>query len=388
MDASDVERGFRLGDWVVEPRLGRMSGLGRSHALAPHHLVILRTLASRHGEVVGREALRELAWPGAATDEVLRTSIRELRHLLGDSPKDVRYIVPVGRSGYTLIAPVEPLAQLAAAMPASPREVIVAESRVITGAQKFVAAGAPSRVQGARRLPARDVDTASGGGDDVRAAAFPGLVDDRVDHSRSHRHPDRRHSRLGLRDHARRDRPRFRRCGAAATAASATRDGTGAGDRRRADGRRDRLRLVAVHRRRAANVRRHGGTVGAIRGGAAARRHDCGWRKRVSRRRFRRGDLRSAGADSGPARRGAHFGVRVQGPATRRAQDWQRAWCPQCPRGERASRRRQTACDCSADRRIERLSRLGWHLRSRLGRRDRHPGRHFAEDHAGVCGSR
>ena len=139
MDASDVERGFRLGDWVVEPRLGRMSGLGRSHALAPHQVVILRTLASRHGEVVSRESLRELAWPGQpATDDVLRASIRELRHLLGDSPKDLRYIVPVGRSGYTLIAPVEPLAQMAAAVPGSTREVVVADSRVITGAQKFV----------------------------------------------------------------------------------------------------------------------------------------------------------------------------------------------------------------------------------------------------------
>ena len=60
MDASDVEREFRLGDWVVEPRLGRMSGLGRSHALAPHQIAILTTLASRHGEVVSRESLREL----------------------------------------------------------------------------------------------------------------------------------------------------------------------------------------------------------------------------------------------------------------------------------------------------------------------------------------
>jgi TolB-like protein/Flp pilus assembly protein TadD/DNA-binding winged helix-turn-helix (wHTH) protein len=139
MDASDVERGFRLGDWVVEPRLGRMSGLGRSHELAPHQVAILTALVARHGEVITRESLRELAWPGQpASEDVLRASIRELRHLLGDSPKDVRYIVPVGRSGYTLIAPVEALAQKAAAMPGSPRQVVVADSRVITGAQKFV----------------------------------------------------------------------------------------------------------------------------------------------------------------------------------------------------------------------------------------------------------
>ena len=138
-DAGDLQNGFRIGDWVVEPRLGRMSGLGRSHELAPHLVAILRALASRHGEVLTRESLRQLAWPDQpATDDLLRVSIRELRHLLGDSPKDVRYIVPVGRGGYTLIAPVEPLPQTTAAMPGLPREVAVADSPVITGAQKFV----------------------------------------------------------------------------------------------------------------------------------------------------------------------------------------------------------------------------------------------------------
>ena len=127
-DAGDLQNGFRIGDWVVEPRLGRMSGLGRSHELAPHLVAILRALASRQGEVLTRESLRQLAWPDQpATDDLLRASIRELRHLLGDSPKDVRYIVPVGRGGYTLIAPVEPLPQTPAAMPGLPREVVVAE---------------------------------------------------------------------------------------------------------------------------------------------------------------------------------------------------------------------------------------------------------------------
>ena len=139
MDASDVERGFRLGDWVVEPQIGRMSGQGRSHDLTAQQLAILKALATRRGEVIPRPVLREQAWPGQqVTDDVLRATMRELRQLLGDSPKDLRYIVPVGRSGYTLIAPVEPLAQNAATVPGVPRDVVVADSRVIAGAQKFV----------------------------------------------------------------------------------------------------------------------------------------------------------------------------------------------------------------------------------------------------------
>jgi TolB-like protein/Flp pilus assembly protein TadD/DNA-binding winged helix-turn-helix (wHTH) protein len=138
-DAGDLQNGFRLGDWVVEPQTGCMSGQGRSHTLTTQQIAILKALAARRGEVVPRDLLREQAWPGQqATDDVLRATMRELRQLLGDSPKDLRYVVPVGRSGYTLIAPVEPLTQMAAPVAGSPREVVIADSRVINGAQKFV----------------------------------------------------------------------------------------------------------------------------------------------------------------------------------------------------------------------------------------------------------
>src|SRR5512137_823325 len=93
MDAGDLQNGFRLGDWLVEPRLGRMSGQGRSHTLTTQQLAILTALAARRGEVIARAVLREQAWPGQpVTDDVLRATVRELRQLLGDSPKDLRYI--------------------------------------------------------------------------------------------------------------------------------------------------------------------------------------------------------------------------------------------------------------------------------------------------------
>jgi tetratricopeptide (TPR) repeat protein/DNA-binding winged helix-turn-helix (wHTH) protein len=138
-DAGDLQNGYRLGDWVVEPQFGRMSGHGRSHSLTPQQLAILTVLAARHGEVISRAVLSEQAWPGQqVTDDVLRAAMRQLRQLLGDSPKDLRYVVPVGRSGYTLIAPVEPIAPKAAAVQGSTRTVVIADSPVITGAQKFV----------------------------------------------------------------------------------------------------------------------------------------------------------------------------------------------------------------------------------------------------------
>jgi TolB-like protein/Flp pilus assembly protein TadD/DNA-binding winged helix-turn-helix (wHTH) protein len=139
MDAGDLEIGFRLGDWVLEPRLGRISGNGRSHSLSFHHIRILKLLAERHGEVVERGSLRDSAWPCQhSTDEMLRTAVRELREILGDSSRDPRYIVRVSRRGYALIAHVEPLAQPSRAVPAIDPTSIVVESRLIARTQKLV----------------------------------------------------------------------------------------------------------------------------------------------------------------------------------------------------------------------------------------------------------
>ena len=81
MDAARPrERDF---DWATGSS-NRDSGAspvtGASHALAFHQLRILLLLAERHGEVVDRQELRELGWPGQpATDDELRDGMRELR---------------------------------------------------------------------------------------------------------------------------------------------------------------------------------------------------------------------------------------------------------------------------------------------------------------------
>ena len=49
MDAGDLQDGFRLGDWVVEPQAGRIATREESRSLAPHLIRILLLLAERHG---------------------------------------------------------------------------------------------------------------------------------------------------------------------------------------------------------------------------------------------------------------------------------------------------------------------------------------------------
>ena len=139
MEARDLEGGFRLGDWVVEPRLGRITGHGRSHALALHHVRILQVLAAQHGEVVDRQVLLDQAWPcQQTTDDMLRVAMRELCLLLGDTRDDPRYILRVAGRGFALIAHFEPLEQPALAIKAIDPAVILAERPWAVRVQKFV----------------------------------------------------------------------------------------------------------------------------------------------------------------------------------------------------------------------------------------------------------
>src|SRR5215467_5165826 len=70
---------------------------------------ILCQLVSRPGEIVSREELRELLWPGhtfVEYEDSLNTAVRKLRAALSDSSETPRYIETVSRQGYRFIAPL------------------------------------------------------------------------------------------------------------------------------------------------------------------------------------------------------------------------------------------------------------------------------------------
>ena len=105
MDAGDLRGGFRLGEWLVEPRASRITGESGPHGLTQAQLELLLLLAARHGEAVSRRDLRESLFPGQpGADVLLRDTVRSLRELLGGSVKDRRYVVGVDHGGLALIA--------------------------------------------------------------------------------------------------------------------------------------------------------------------------------------------------------------------------------------------------------------------------------------------
>lgn len=100
---------FRLHDALVRPERGLIERDGDAHRVKPKAMSVLVHLAGRPGEVVTRAELFDAIWPGqAVTDDVLTTSLVELRKALGDDARDGRFIETVPRRGLRLAAPVAP----------------------------------------------------------------------------------------------------------------------------------------------------------------------------------------------------------------------------------------------------------------------------------------
>ncbi len=102
-----LKKGFRVGEWAVEPLKGQIvAGDARKH-LEPRIMEVLICLAENAGEVVERDELLLKVWgERAVTDEPLTRCIAELRRTLGDTRKNPKFIQTIPKRGYRLLAPV------------------------------------------------------------------------------------------------------------------------------------------------------------------------------------------------------------------------------------------------------------------------------------------
>lgn len=115
MDAARLQNGFRVGDWLIEPKASRASSGEQSVTLPDDQLRVLMALAARHGEAIDRRSLRAELRPGqAGAEERLRNAVAGLRTLFGEKARQPRYIASVGSEAYALIAHFEPVAPPAA----------------------------------------------------------------------------------------------------------------------------------------------------------------------------------------------------------------------------------------------------------------------------------
>jgi predicted ATPase/DNA-binding winged helix-turn-helix (wHTH) protein len=110
-----MEQGLGFGPFALYPRQKLLLEDGAPVDLGSRALDILVLLARRRGDVVSKAALIAAAWPDVFVDEVsLRVHVSALRRSLGDGVGERRFIKTIPGRGYSFVAPVAALGDLAA----------------------------------------------------------------------------------------------------------------------------------------------------------------------------------------------------------------------------------------------------------------------------------
>lgn len=116
-------RAVRFGLFEFDPRSGELRKQGRKVRLEGQPVQILIKLLDRPGELVTREELQRELWPADTYvnfEQSLNAAVKRLRHALGDSPDNSRFVETLSRRGYRFIAPVSTPAGASASRHAPP----------------------------------------------------------------------------------------------------------------------------------------------------------------------------------------------------------------------------------------------------------------------------
>ena len=96
-----------VGDWLVEPKLARVSRAGEIQRVTPRAMAVLVCLAKAGGTVVSRNDILDAVWPRmAVTPDALSQCLVGLRRVFGRSPKEPGIIETIPKMGVRLVAPV------------------------------------------------------------------------------------------------------------------------------------------------------------------------------------------------------------------------------------------------------------------------------------------
>ncbi len=105
IDVEILKNGFRIGEWLVQPRLGSMSRQGRILYPSRPAIQVLLILASYEGRFVSRSELVERVWDCPAVGNVpLNRCMHELNTLFDDAS----YVRIVPARGYRVGQAVNP----------------------------------------------------------------------------------------------------------------------------------------------------------------------------------------------------------------------------------------------------------------------------------------
>jgi TolB-like protein/tetratricopeptide (TPR) repeat protein len=98
----------RFGVFEFDLKSGELFKQGRRVRLSGQPAQILAFLLRHPGELVTRKELQEALWPAHTYvnfEQSLNAAVKRLRHALGDSPENPRFVETMARRGYRFIAP-------------------------------------------------------------------------------------------------------------------------------------------------------------------------------------------------------------------------------------------------------------------------------------------
>lgn len=98
---------LRFQAFELDEANARLLRNGQAVPLAPKPFALLCELVRRQGALCTKQALLDKVWGHQfVSDSVLKTAISDLRTVLGDDPKNPRFIETAARRGYLFVAPV------------------------------------------------------------------------------------------------------------------------------------------------------------------------------------------------------------------------------------------------------------------------------------------
>jgi DNA-binding winged helix-turn-helix (wHTH) protein len=101
---------LRFGTFELDEEKAQLSRDGRPVKLAPQPFRVLLLLASRPGELVTRDEIRQQIWGGGTFvdfEQGVNFCVKQVRAVLRDDAERPLYVETVPRRGYRFIAPVE-----------------------------------------------------------------------------------------------------------------------------------------------------------------------------------------------------------------------------------------------------------------------------------------
>ena len=136
---------FKIGPWLVEPELNRLTKKREVHTLEPRLMRLLVLLSETPNELVNKDDIISIVWQGlSVTDESLSQAISKLRKLLGDDPDAPTYIETIRKKGYRLLAAVKPTDATGNTKPAYIHKIAAATMLILAAAILYWASQAPT----------------------------------------------------------------------------------------------------------------------------------------------------------------------------------------------------------------------------------------------------